>query len=175
MSLPPLPRIFPASATATTGSSTHLGVPRLRPRIPKSRLPPFSHPSLPKNDHPSPTWYRPLLSDSCIRRPPAVSEIFFNLAYSCCSAASCRHNGLRNPPLLPCIPSTLHLSKILTEGPPTTLLPLASCRYIPAAVKFLSPEVPCPVPTLYNSRPLAFTPSPLSPVVGNPHVPPRAC
>ena len=88
----PIPRLphsclLPASATITTGSSAHLGVPRLRPSIPKTHLPPFSHPSLPKADSSSPPSSPPRLSDSRHRR----SKIYYDFI---CSKYRVLHFGI---------------------------------------------------------------------------------
>ena len=85
-------RLLPSSATATTGSSVHLGVPRLHLSIPKTRIPPFSHPSITETDSSSPLFPPPSLLDYCHRRSPTASEIFFNMASSCFFAASFRHH-----------------------------------------------------------------------------------
>ena len=106
---PPPPFYFDAS---TIGSSTHLGVPRLCPRIHKKPSPPLLSPSLLETDSPSPPSPPPFLSDSCRCRSLTAAKIFFNVAPSCCSVSSCRHHGSRNfpPPAYPV--SFAHTSNI---------------------------------------------------------------
>ena len=90
--------LSPASVIATIGSSSYLCVPCTRTTIPKARLLPFSHLSLPETDSSSPPSPPPCLSDSRRLRSLDSAKIFFNMSSICCSAAACRHHGSRNPP-----------------------------------------------------------------------------
>ena len=151
----PRHRLFTASSTDTTGSSAHLGVPRLRTSIPKTCLPPFSHPSLPETESSSPLSPLPRLSASRLRRSPDAAEIFSNVASSFCSAAAYRHNRSRNfsPPLYPVsFEQTSNIGRRSTHSANVTcLFSIYSCRsfvsatrstlYGPSFVQVSSPSI----------------------------------
>ena len=88
--MPRLPRsrLLPASATTTTGSSVHLSVPCLHTSTPKTYLPPFSHPSLPKAESSSPPSPPPRMSDSHSRH----YEIYYDFI---CSKYRVLHLGIK--------------------------------------------------------------------------------
>ena len=106
----------PSSPTVVFSHHHHRTIrPPGRPPSPSQHTKnPISLPSLtyhypiPTPPPPSPL---PLLSDSRHCCYPSADEIIFNVAPSCCSAASCRHHGSRNFP-----PSSYPLSFAQTSN-----------------------------------------------------------
>ena len=172
MSCLPRSRLLPAPATTTIGSSSHLGIPLLRLSIPKTHLPPFSHPSLPKTDSFSSPSPPPRLLDSCRCRSSAASKIFFNVASSCCYATAWRHQVSCNflPPSYPVsFAQTSNIVQRATDSATATfllsmyshsgLVPAAwSTLSSPSFVQVLSPSLRAFILVTCRSKPIC-TPS----------------
>ena len=88
-----------------TGSSAHPGLTFLLPSIPKKPHPPPPRPSLPEFDSSSPPSPPSRLPNSRRCCSLAAAKIYFNMAFSCCSSATCHQHSSRipPPPLISCL------------------------------------------------------------------------